>query len=106
MPNTLSRRFFNVWVDMEQADRLEKLAAEKGVGVGDVVREVLTPLLAGEDEQEEIGRYVLLKIPDRTYRTHIKFFDGDADQAVASMVGAIEVNGEDFAAALKSVKGR
>ncbi len=103
MPNSLNRRFFNVWVDMEQAERLEKLAASKGVDVGDVVREVLTPLLAGGDEGDEVGRYVLVNIPDRTYRAHIKFFDGDADQALASMAGAIEVNGDDFTAALKAV---
>jgi hypothetical protein len=101
MPTELAKRFFNIWVDMDKAGTLEKIASEKGVDVSQVVQEILSPALDGQSE-ESTGRFILLRIPERTYRQHLKFFDGDVELAKASMVGSVEVTGEDFAYSMET----
>jgi hypothetical protein len=96
----LSKRYFNIWVDMNQAGKLEGIASERGVDVGAVVQEILSPVL-GDDENT--GRFILLRIPERTYRVHLKWFDGDVELAKSSMVGSLEVTAQEFAQCLKKV---
>jgi hypothetical protein len=86
---------------MGQAGQLEGIAAERGVDVSQVVQEILSPALDGQSE-ESTGRFILLRIPERTYRQHLKFFDGDVELAKASMVGSVEVTGEDFAYSMRT----
>jgi hypothetical protein len=101
MPTELAKRFFNIWVDMDKAGKLEGIASEKGVGVSEVVQEILSPALDGQDENTA-GRFVLLRIPERTYKQHLKFFCGDVELAKSSMVGSLEVTGDDFAHSMRT----
>ncbi len=101
MPSKLTKRYVNVWLDFEQAGALDGIAAERGVDVSQVVQEILSPALDGQSE-ESTGRFILLRIPERTYRQHLKFFDGDVELAKASMVGSVEVTGEDFAYSMET----
>jgi hypothetical protein len=105
MPTELAKRFFNIWVDMDKAGTLEKIASEKGVGVSEVVQEILSPALDGEDESER-GRFILLRVPDKTYRQYVKFFEGEVEFAKQSMLAHIELGGEDFADAMRKVEGK
>jgi hypothetical protein len=90
------------WVDTSEFRYLERKAGERGVGVGELVKEALTPLL----EQDEVGtgKRIVLHIPQRTWAAFVEFFEGDEDVIRSSMVGCLEVNGEDFAAALAEVR--
>jgi hypothetical protein len=92
----LSKRYVNVWLEFDQVTKLEEMAREKKVEVGAVVQEIITPLLDGGDENEG-GRFILLRIPSLTYRQHLKWFDGDVELAKSSMVGSVVVTGEEFA---------
>ncbi len=90
------------WVDASEFRYLERKAEERGVGVGQLIKEALTPLL----EQDEVGtgKRIVLHIPERIWHTFIEFFEGDEDVIRDSMLGCLEVNGEDFAAALAEVR--
>jgi hypothetical protein len=101
----LSKRYVNVWLGFDQVTKLEGIAAERKVNVSAVVEEILSPVLAGEDE-DYMGKFVLLQIPSLTYRQHLKWFDGDADLAKQSMVGSVVVTGEEFADATRKAEGR
>jgi hypothetical protein len=92
-----------VWLDFDQASKLEGIASERKVDVGAVVQEILSPLL-GEDDTT--GRFVLLRIPERTYKQHLKWFDGDVDLAKSSMVGSLENSGDQFADTMRRVEGK
>ncbi len=100
MPD-LSKRYVNVWLDFEKAEALEGIASEKGVDVSQVVQDILSPALDGQSE-ESTGRFILLRIPERTYRQHLKFFCGDVELAKSSMVGSLEVTGDDFAHSMRT----
>ncbi len=103
MPTELSKRFFNIWVDMNQAGKLEGIATERGVDVGAVVQDILSPVL-GDDENT--GRFILLRIHENTYKQHLKWFDGDVELAKSSMVGSLSVSGDEFSQAMKKTEGR
>jgi hypothetical protein len=103
MPTELSKRFFNIWLEMNQAEKLEGIASERGVGVSEVVQELLSPVL-GDDENT--GRFILLRIPEKTYKQHLKWFEGDVELAKSSMVGSLSVSGDEFSQAMKKTEGR
>ncbi len=92
MPMKLSQRTVNVMLPANDARELERL----GLNVGDVVRDIIACKLDGDD-----GRFVLLKIPNHTYDSHIEFFDGDVGLALNSMAGSVECTGDDFTHSMK-----
>jgi hypothetical protein len=92
----LSKRYVNVWLDFDQVSKLEGIAREGKVDVGQVVQDIISPVLDGEEENEG-GRFILLRIPSLTYRQHLKWFDGDVVLAKQSMVGSVVVTGQEFA---------
>jgi hypothetical protein len=96
-----SKRYVNIWLEFDQMAKLEELARERKVDVGEVVQEIITPVLDGVDENEG-GRFILLRISTITYKQHLKWFGSDVELAKASMVGAVENSGDDFAAAMRS----
>jgi hypothetical protein len=99
----LSKRCVNVWLDFDQASKLEGIAEGRKVDVGEVVQEILSPVLGDDDRT---GRFVLLRIPERTYKQHLKWFDGDVDLAKSSMVGSLENSGDQFADTMRRVEGK
>jgi len=101
MPTELTKRFFNIWIDIDKAGTLERIAEERKLDMSEVVQEILSPVLDGQSE-ESTGRFILLRISERTYKQHLKFFDGDVELAKASMVGSVEVTGEDFAHSMRT----
>jgi hypothetical protein len=100
--NSLNKRYVNVWLEFDQVTKLEELARERKVDVGEVVQDIISPVLDGEEESEG-GRFILLRIPSLTYRQHLKWFDGDVELAKASMVGSVVVTGQEFADATDKV---
>jgi hypothetical protein len=100
----LNKRYVNVWLKFDQASKLEGIAKERKVDVGQVVQDILLPVL-GNDENTT-GRFVLLRVPESAYRTHLKWFDGDAELAKASMVGSVVCTAEDFADVMRRTDGK
>ncbi len=103
--NSLHKRYVNVWLDFDQVTKLEELARERKVDMGEVVQDIISPVLDGEEEREG-GRFILLRIPSLTYRQHLKWFDGDVELAKQSMVGSVVVTGEEFADATRKTERR
>jgi hypothetical protein len=95
----LHSNVLNVVVPSDHAQKLARIANDKGVSVSQLVNEVLAPLL-GEDDEDD-GRWVLLRIPEDAYKTYLEFFEGDMGFALQSMSAHIELGGDDFARALK-----
>ncbi len=104
MPD-LGKRYVNVWLDFEKAEALEGIAAERKVDVSEVVQEILAPVLDGEGENEQ-GRFIVLRVPEKTYRAYVKFFEGEVEFAKQSMLAHVELGGEDFADAMRKVEGK
>ncbi len=89
----------NLFVDVEDYRHLDRKAKARGISLGELVKEALTPLL--EQAEAGTGKPITLYVPDRTYATFLEFFGGDVNLAYASMVVHIEGGGDDFAHALK-----
>ncbi len=90
------------WVDASEFRYLERKARERNISVGELVKEALTPLL----EQDEVGtgKRIVLHIPERIWRAFNEFFEGDEPIISSSMVACLEVNGEDFDAAMRTAR--
>ena len=88
----------NVFVDVDEYAYLNKKARDRGVTLGEVIREALNPLL--EQDEAGSGRQVILYIPERTYKQFLEFFDEYEERAKSSMAGCLEVEGEEFARAV------
>ncbi len=101
---TLHSNAISVVLPSDHAQKLARIAHDKGVSVNQLVNEVLAPLLA-EDEDEYDGRWVLLRIPDDSYQTYLKFFEGDIRFALQSMCASVEIDATDFAKVLKRAEG-
>ncbi len=100
-----SKRYLNIWLEFDQMAKLEELARERKVDMGEVVQDIISPVLDGEEENEG-GRFILLRIPSLTYRQHLKWFEGDVELAKSSMVGSLSVSGDEFSQAMKKSEGR
>jgi hypothetical protein len=99
MPKLINH-VLSVVMPPDHARKLTQIAEHKGVSVGELVHQVLAPLL-GEDDDEDDGRWVLLRISEDAYRTYLKFFEGDMRFVLQSMTAHVEAGGDDFSRALK-----
>jgi hypothetical protein len=102
MPKLINH-VFSVVMPPDHARKLTQIAEHKGVSVGELVNEVLAPLLAEDDDD---GRWVLLRIDNYVCDAFHEFFEGDADMVAQSMGASIEIDGEAYARACRQVAGR
>ncbi len=103
--NTPQRRALpNLFVDVDDYRYLDRKARERGISLGELIKEALNPLL--EQEEAGSGHQVVLHIPERTHQQFMTFFDGDEDVTRHSMIGCLEVNGNEFAESMKSAETR
>jgi hypothetical protein len=97
---TLHSNAVGVVMPSDHAQKLARIAQDKGVSVNQLVNEVLAPLLADDDSDGD-GRWVLLRIDEDAYQTYLKFFEDDIRFVRQSMVACVEINGEYMAKAIR-----
>ena len=100
MPTKLNSNVISVVVPSDHAQKLARIAQDKGVTVSQLINEVLAPLLA-EDNDDADTRCVVLYIPEHTWETYVEFFENDMRFVLQSMSAHIEHGGDDFSRGLK-----
>jgi hypothetical protein len=90
-----------IFLNLGQYGRLQKVAEERNTTVADLVTALISDLVDAHSDKDI--RRVTLDLPRTTYDTFLAFFDDEQGDALASMVGHLEVGADDFARAMKAI---